>query len=177
MTVPVLGISAGRFTLRSLSGFGISAAVLHRLTRVRANYGSSARARAFRSHPSLARCLSRHLTSRAVSCCTLMQISCSASYLAIRYRAARLTHVSLLHVLALHCQEGCCGCSPPARRSRACTWLSLCHTKILPLKVPYGPLQGIRNPPMRKAILTISEGGFCASHGTSKTRKRWQIDH
>ena len=111
----------------TVSGFGISAAVLHRLTRVRANYGSSARARAFRAHPSLARCLSRHLTSRAVSCCTLMQISCSASYLVIRYRAARSTHVSLLHVLALHCQEGCCGCSPPARRSRACTWLSLCH--------------------------------------------------
>ena len=31
-------------------------------------------------------------------------------------------------------------------------------TKILPLKVPYGPLQGIRNPTMRKVILTISEG-------------------
>ena len=31
MPVPVLGTSAGRFTLRSLSGFGISAAVLHRL--------------------------------------------------------------------------------------------------------------------------------------------------
>ena len=31
-------------------------------------------------------------------------------------------------------------------------------TKIPPLKVPYGSLQGIRNPTMRKVILTISEG-------------------
>ena len=33
-------------------------------------------------------------------------------------------------------------------------------TKILPLKVPYGPLQGIRNPTVRKTILTTSEGGL-----------------
>ena len=33
-------------------------------------------------------------------------------------------------------------------------------TKILPLKVPYGSLQGILNPPMKKVILTISEGGL-----------------